>query len=62
MRIGDTSRQEDASAPLQCPFCRSTHVVTTSKLVSEATYWRCHVCGQIWNPSRLLTRPLRRGW
>ena len=44
-----------------CPFCRSLRVTTTSKLVSDATYWRCHGCGQIWNPSRLLVaRPPRR--
>jgi transposase-like protein len=35
-----------------CPACQSDEVATTSKSVSEATYWRCHKCGEIWNPSR----------
>lgn len=42
-----------------CPFCRSEEVTTTSKSsVAKDVYWRCHTCGQIWNPSRL-TRPRR---
>jgi transposase-like protein len=43
----------EASAPQTCPFCRSQHVATTSKSVNADAYWRCHTCGQIWNPSRL---------
>ena len=42
-----------APAKLLCPACRSDQVSTTSKSVNEATYWRCHPCGEIWNPSRL---------
>lgn len=42
-----------------CPFCRSDKVATTSKSIGEATYWRCHACGQIWNPSRLRSQPTR---
>ena len=38
-----------------CPVCRSHEVSTASRTVTEATYWRCHACGEIWNPSRLLT-------
>jgi transposase-like protein len=41
------------SAPLKCPFCRSPKVATTSKAIDGEAYWRCHACGQIWNPSRL---------
>jgi hypothetical protein len=42
------------SAPVACPFCLSTDLKTTSKLIDESTYWRCMPCGQIWNPGRLL--------
>jgi transposase-like protein len=62
MRVDETARHEAVSAPLQCPFCRSRRVLTTSKLVDDATYWRCEACGQIWNPARLLVRPLRPKW
>jgi transposase-like protein len=46
--------------PPPCPFCASTHVTTTTKTVSDATYWRCGACGQIWNASRLLAWKVRR--
>jgi transposase-like protein len=36
-----------------CPVCRSDKVSTTAKAISDATYWRCHKCGEIWNQSRL---------
>jgi hypothetical protein len=63
MRAPDTSHQQDTSAPpLQCPFCSSTHVITTSKLVDTATYWRCQGCGQVWNPSRLVRVSRQRTW
>jgi ribosomal protein L37AE/L43A len=39
-----------------CPFCQSDRVATTSKSVSDATYWRCHACGEIWNPARCVVR------
>jgi len=43
-----------------CPFCRSEQVTTTSKAaVTQDVYWRCHTCGQIWNPARL-TLPRQR--
>lgn len=45
-----------------CPFCRSGQITTTSKSVTETSYWRCHGCGQIWNPARLVTRPNTRRW
>jgi transposase-like protein len=49
----------EPAKPVQplCPFCRSEQVTTTSKSVSDSTYWRCHGCGQIWNPSRLHSLP-----
>jgi transposase-like protein len=40
--------------PPTCPFCRSHEVTTTSTSTDEGVYWRCHTCGQIWNPARLL--------
>ena len=42
-----------------CPFCRSDQVATSSKAVSDATYWRCAGCGEIWNQSRLLSFKIR---
>jgi transposase-like protein len=59
MRAYETPRDDVVSAPLQCPFCRSNRVLTTSKLVTDATYWRCQACGQIWNPARLVMTRLR---
>jgi transposase-like protein len=41
------------AAPAACPFCKSSHVTTTSKDVNASTYWRCAACGQIWNAGRL---------
>ncbi|MBI2186256.1 MAG: hypothetical protein HYU37_03920 [Acidobacteria bacterium] len=53
-------RQVPRAKPL-CPMCQSDQVSTTSKSVTEATYWRCHACGEIWNQSRL--RPFKpRRW
>ena len=45
--------RREVKAPTWCPFCRSLQVKTTSKTVDESTYWRCMVCGEIWNPGRL---------
>jgi transposase-like protein len=59
MRVDEPPRHQGVCAPLQCPFCRSSRVLTTSKLVDDATYWRCEACGQIWNPARLLGAPVR---
>jgi transposase-like protein len=53
MRIGAPTPAPTANVTPLCPFCRSQQVATTSKAVTDATYWRCHTCGQIWNPSRL---------
>jgi transposase-like protein len=43
-----------------CPFCRSVQVTTSSKSVTDRTYWRCHGCGEIWNQARLLAFHRRR--
>jgi len=49
-----------APAKPRCPACRSEQVSTTSKSITDATYWRCHGCGEIWNPSRLQSRHRHR--
>jgi hypothetical protein len=44
--------------PVECPFCLSTHVVTTADVKGKAPvkdadrYWRCAACGEVWNPGR----------
>jgi len=35
-----------------CPGCGSPSAQTTSKTVDASTYWRCQVCGEIWNALR----------
>lgn len=39
-------------AAVVCPACASANVQTTSKTVDASTYWRCRVCGEIWNVAR----------
>jgi transposase-like protein len=58
----ESDRTLASPGPTACPFCSSTKLVTTSKVVTDATYWRCEGCGQIWNPSRLDVRPHRNRW
>jgi hypothetical protein len=43
-----------APVPTSCAFCGSGKIATTGKSTSVAAYWRCHTCGQIWNPARLV--------
>ena len=62
MSIATSPGEATVAAPAGCPFCKSEKVVTTSKALTVATYWRCETCGQIWNPSRLDDRPYRRKW
>ena len=50
------------AAVTQCPFCKSHHVTTTGNAGSLSTYWRCHACGEIWNPTRQASQPRHRGW
>ena len=49
---------EPTTAPTNCPQCGSPKVTTTSKVITESTYWRCEACGEIWNASR--RRPSHR--
>jgi len=58
-RVSVRDRHDPPVKPL-CPICRSDQVSTTSKTVTEETYWRCHGCGEIWNQSRLLSFKARR--
>ena len=55
---------EPEAPPPVCPFCQSAVVTTTSKSITETTYWRCGWCGQIWNPARLVVsqRPRVNRW
>jgi transposase-like protein len=54
-----TSREVATQVPAApaCPFCRSAVVSTNGKTASDSSYWRCDTCGQIWNPSRLVSKP-----
>ena len=47
-----TDPKDRFPAPTACPACRSADVGTTSKTIDDATYWRCHTCGEVWNASR----------
>jgi predicted Zn finger-like uncharacterized protein len=52
-----------AVTPASCPFCRSPLIVTTAKVPDDDSYWRCTICGEVWNVSRSETGPHRgRPW
>ncbi len=38
--------------PTQCPSCGGHSLVTTAKVPSAESYWRCDGCGEVWNDSR----------
>jgi hypothetical protein len=46
-------QSESVPAPRTCPFCRSTDIATTSKMMDTSAYWRCLACGEMWNAGRL---------
>jgi transposase-like protein len=58
---------EKISAPVDCPSCGSTHVVTAADVKGKAPvknadrYWRCAACGQVWNPGRARAHQERTG-
>ena len=54
MRGVQAAPKSRTDKPAACPFCRSQDLSTTSKVISENTYWRCATCGQVWNQARLL--------
>jgi transposase-like protein len=44
---------EPSPPPKECPFCRSTRIVTSAERIDASSYWRCEGCGQMWNVERL---------
>ena len=51
------------TVPASCPTCRSSSIVTTSKIPDAESYWRCTNCGEVWNDSRRQTPQYgARGW
>jgi hypothetical protein len=66
-RSANESRAEELLTPVVplCPSCRSGRVTTTGNAESDATYWRCLGCGDVWNPGRMAasrTTSLRSRW
>lgn len=49
----DLARPGGNVTPARCPSCRSVDLVTTSKVITSAAYWRCCACGEVWNAGRL---------
>lgn len=52
-RLPRDAREQPVDVVTDCPFCKSTRVTTTDKSASSSTYWRCHACGEVWNPGRV---------
>jgi transposase-like protein len=48
--------------PDKCPECGSKAVGTLAKQITDATYWRCHQCGNVWNHKRDVARSRLRPW
>lgn len=48
------------AAPVACPACQSSLIVTKAKQPDEESYWRCTACGEVWNVARSETD--RRVW
>jgi predicted Zn finger-like uncharacterized protein len=49
--------------PTSCPSCRSGAIVTSTKVPDVDSYWRCTICGEVWNASRVRTnQPRERRW
>jgi transcription elongation factor Elf1 len=46
-------------SPTTCPFCGASKIAAQSEKVDADTYWRCEVCGEMWNLGRLRTSPNR---
>jgi hypothetical protein len=46
-----------------CRSCQSDRITATDSTVTDATYWRCLACGEVWNPARApVERPVGRKW
>ena len=54
-----TDAERNVVAPGKCPFCHSHDIGATGKKLTVDSYWRCHGCGQVWNPARLPQQPSR---
>jgi transposase-like protein len=50
--LHNSSQPEPAGTPTHCPTCRSQDLKTTSKTVTDESYWRCGACGEVWNVRR----------
>lgn len=50
-----------AVLPVSCPSCKSAAIVAAAKVPSAGGYWRCTVCGDIWNPARTAP-PVTHSW
>lgn len=50
------------AAIVECPFCQSRNIAATGDTGSSSTYWRCHGCGEIWNPTRPAQPSRHRSW
>lgn len=54
-----SSREPHASAPSHfapsCPACGAGAAVTTERIPSDSSYWRCVSCGEVWTPARRQT-------
>ena len=60
---GDHIRHEGAApyvTPQACPACTSASIASTAKIPDANSYWRCLLCGEIWNPARRATHVPRR--
>jgi len=53
------NNSEPLPAPTTCPFCGSTKIATASEKADVSAYWRCEVCGEMWNVGRLQSRSNR---
>ena len=51
--LSDLAAPGGGMTPARCPSCRSQDLVTTSKVVTPDSYWRCCACGEVWNAARL---------
>ncbi|HVH26765.1 MAG TPA: hypothetical protein VM818_08400 [Vicinamibacterales bacterium] len=40
-------------APVTCPSCQSSSILTTAKKHDADSYWRCRNCGEVWNAARM---------
>ncbi|MFN7913960.1 MAG: MJ0042-type zinc finger domain-containing protein [Vicinamibacterales bacterium] len=62
-RYPDTSRSrqvDEAPPPEKCPSCGSASIVTTGKIPTADSYWRCDACGEVWNAARRSSTPPRK--